>query len=86
MRITISLNENATARAAETGQTPDLRTLVVTNSGAEVVKVYGRGRFASVETNRADLDRLESALGHMCVFAEPSKIEPFGSSGKRARR
>jgi hypothetical protein len=85
MRITISLNEMATANAARTGETPDLGTLVRENSGAEVVKVYGRGRFVSIETNSADLHRLESALGHMCVFAAPAMITPFETQGKRFR-
>jgi hypothetical protein len=77
MRITISLNDGATERAAKTGEKPDLETLVRQNSRAEVLRVFGRGRFVSVEASQRDFNRLQTALGHICVFALPKQMSPF---------
>jgi hypothetical protein len=77
MRITISLNESATERAARTGEKPDLTMLVRKNSEAEVLRVFGRGRFVSVEASQMDFNKLQSALGDICVFALPKRMSPF---------
>jgi hypothetical protein len=77
MRITISLNEGATEMAALTGKAPDLGMLIRQNSGAEVLRVFGRGRFVSVEASQIDFNKLQTALGDICVFAMRKPMSLF---------
>ena len=44
MRVTVSLNEQASERARPEA-IPDLAKLVVDNSRAKVLRVFGRGQF-----------------------------------------
>lgn len=76
MKITVSLNESASVKA-KGGNTPDLKQLITKNSGAEVLRVFGRGRFASIEVSGTDLNRLKSAMGKFCVFSVVTEAHPF---------
>ena len=68
MRVTVSLTEKAIETTAA-GSGNDLRKLVRDHSSAEVVRVLGRGRFASIETDAEQLNRLKAAIGDVCVYA-----------------
>ena len=76
MKITVSLNEQA-ALKAKGGKAPDLKQLIIDNSRAEVLRVFGRGRFASIEATGADLTRLRTAMGNLCVFSVVTEAHPF---------
>lgn len=76
MKITVSLNEREALKARD-GKTPDLKQLITDNSRAEVVRVFGRGRFASIEVTGADLSRLRTAVGNLCVFSVVTEAQPF---------
>jgi hypothetical protein len=77
MRVTVSLNEEMTFTAAQKGGGADLRALLEANSGAEIVRIYGRGRFASIEASDADLEHLKKAIGDRCVFALKAQVQSF---------
>ncbi|MGY3133462.1 hypothetical protein ACVWZM_004144 [Bradyrhizobium sp. USDA 4501] len=76
MKITVSLNEQA-ALKAQGGKAPDLKQLIIDNSRAQVLRVFGRGRFASIEATGADLNRLRTAMGNLCVFSVVTEAQPF---------
>lgn len=78
MRVTVSLNKETTEEVANTGKVPDLSKLVSSRSKSEIVRVFGRGRFVSIETTPAELSRLKDELGHMCLFSLKSELVPFG--------
>lgn len=76
MRVTVALNSDAAEKARRTGETPDLGRLV---SGEEVtvLKVFGRGRMASVETTQEGFDDLQRRLEGLCVITPTVAAEPF---------
>jgi hypothetical protein len=76
MKITVSLNEQASPKA-KGGRAPDLKQLITDNSRAEVLRVFGRGRFASIEATGTDLTRLKTAMGNLCVFSVVTEAHPF---------
>jgi hypothetical protein len=76
MKITVSLNEQA-ALEAKSGKAPDLKQLIIDNSRAQVLRVFGRGRFASIEASGADLNSLRTAVGNLCVFSVVTEAHPF---------
>jgi hypothetical protein len=76
VKVTVSLNEALTSQAVGTAG-PDLRALARANSDAEVLRVFGRGRFVSIEVSPLGLQRLKQKLGALCLFAMPIEVVPF---------
>ncbi len=72
MRVTVSLTDDAAMDPST-----DLRKLLEDNSEAGIVRVFGRGRFASMDMDVEQLDQLKAAVGDVCVFAPASKVQPF---------
>ena len=71
MKVTVVLNELADAACANLGQ------LLSSEAGVKVLKVFGRGRYASIETSQAQLDRLRERFGDSCRFTRTLEAQPF---------
>lgn len=78
MQVTVALNKDEAARAARAGRPRDLRELIGNAGDARVLKIFGRGQFASVETTREGFAELRRRLGDVCVVTPKLKARPFG--------
>jgi len=74
MRVTVGLRKNSLSAA---GELPDLGQIIEATGSATVVKVFGRGRFASIETSPEGLDSLRQSFGNVCVFTRTPKAVAF---------
>ena len=79
MRVTVALNSAEASKLARGEPATDLRSLISGSCDARIVKVFGRGRFASIETNQEDLARLQQRIGDVCVFSPKLQAKPIGS-------
>lgn len=76
MKFTAALNDNAT----EALEYSDLGSLIKAHSpksGVKVLKVFGRGQFASLEASEDAISSLRSRIGNLCVFTPTLTARPF---------
>ena len=74
MKVTVGLRKDA---ALDYGQMPDLAEILGGDRHVSVLKIFGRGRFASIETTPEGLSELRENLGGLCVFTRTPKAHAF---------
>lgn len=74
MRVTVGLRKSAPRNV---GQPIDLADILSGRDDVYLLRVFGRGRFASVETSPEGLEALKATLGGFCVFTKTPKAQAF---------
>ena len=77
MKITVSLKRSEAEKIAVGELRVNLPKLIGNPRNTTVLKVFGRGRYANIETTPGDLAELKSRIGHVCVFSTNLKARPF---------
>ena len=76
VRVSVTLNDEARAKASS-GEAVDLAAILVQETGKQPLRVFGRGKFASIETTPQELAVLRNRLGHIFLFTQVPAAEPF---------
>jgi hypothetical protein len=74
MRVTVALKDRADRVGA---QRNDLLATILERADARVLRIFGRGEFASVEVPKSNLTQLEEQLSDVCVISVPLTAKPF---------
>jgi len=59
---------------------PDIGTKILSLGRYEVLEVFNRGRYASVEVSPCELAQLQDRLGSICTFQKTLKAAAFRRS------
>lgn len=78
MEIIVGLNSKEKRKMTKLG-TPayDLGELVSGINGVRLIKVYGKGRYATVEVNTIGFVSLKQKMKHICNFSPVLDVHPF---------
>lgn len=79
MQVTVALNKDQSKLAAAGKLVPSLETALNSIAGTTVVRVFGRGRSASIQTSAEGLAQLKHQFGDVFTFSKKLPAKPFGS-------
>lgn len=77
MIVTVALNGEATEKFSESGRVPDFEEVVRAAEGADLVRVFGRKKYADIRVTPSALEKLRERFGDMFVFAEKRRAQPY---------
>ena len=77
MIITMALTNEATNAFLKAGKVPDFKKISQDIDGVELIKVFGRSRYADIEVTEAAFKTLKQKFSNDFLFSKKRFGEPF---------
>lgn len=77
MIVTAALNGKATEEFSEAGKSPDFQEIARSSEGVDLIRVFGRNRYAELKVTEVALAVLKDRYGDKFIFAEQRRAQPF---------